>query len=71
MYISSKISDVTKSFTVPEFGKIHCTVLMNVAKTYIMLPHPHQNKKSKVQILRIVGFILYIFFMSENHCCLI
>ena len=44
MYIYSKISYVTESFTVPEFGKIHCTVLKNVTKTYIMLPHPHQNR---------------------------
>ena len=67
MYIYSKISDVTESFTVPEFGKIHCTVLKNVTKTYIMLPHPHQNKKNrKYTFLRIVGFYFVYIYLCQK-----
>ena len=67
MYIYSKISYGTESFTVPEFGKIHCTVLKNVTKTYIMLPHPHQNKKNrKYTFLRIVGFYFVYIYLCQK-----
>ena len=67
MYIYSKISYVTESFTVPEFGKIHCTVLKNVTKTYIMLPHTHQNRKNrKYTFLRIVGFYFVYIYLCQK-----